>query len=152
MGKGRVIGRENRLPWHLPADLAHFKQVTMGKPIVMGRKTWESIGRPLPGRDNIVISRQQQDVAGVICVPTLESVWHMDYPEVMIIGGASIYQQALARADKLELTLIDGEFDGDAYFPAFSSDDWHEHARRHRPADAANPYAMDFVTLVRTPH
>ncbi|WP_039916992.1 dihydrofolate reductase [Cellvibrio mixtus] len=129
-----TIGRNNQLPWHLPQDLKYFKSVTLGKPVIMGRKTYESIGRPLPGRTNIVITRQPdwQAVAGVVVVSSLEQaiaaaenvVAGAADAEAMIIGGAEIYQLALGRADRVYLTQIEVDIDGDASFPSLSPALW----------------------------
>ena len=121
----RVIGYENAMPWHLPGDLQYFKQVTMGKPIIMGRKTFESIGRPLPGRSNIVITRNENYAAeGIETVSSLDAALALveGVEEVMIIGGEQIFTQSLPIADRLYITLIDYEFTGDTYFPAY--DEW----------------------------
>jgi dihydrofolate reductase len=124
----RVIGYENDMPWHLPGDLAYFKKMTMGKPIIMGRKTFESIGRALPGRTNIVITRNQQyQVDDIITVDSLEAALKVAAPlhdEVMIIGGGHIFEQSLALADRLYITEINHTFNGDTYFPAY--EDFHE--------------------------
>lgn len=123
--KNYVIGYENGMPWHLPGDLQYFKEMTMGKPIIMGRKTFESIGRPLPGRRNIVITRNDQYTAeGIETVSSLDAALALvkDVPEIMVIGGAQIFEQALSMADKLYITLIDHEFKGDTYFPRY--DGW----------------------------
>lgn len=120
--KNRVIGYENDMPWHLPGDLQYFKETTMGKPVIMGRKTFESIGRPLPGRRNIVITRNASYTAdGIELVGSLEAALALvvDVPEVMVIGGEQIFTQALPLADRLYITLIDYEFVGDTYFPAY---------------------------------
>ncbi|WP_432455948.1 type 3 dihydrofolate reductase [Agarivorans sp. QJM3NY_29] len=152
MAKGRVIGLDNQMPWHLPADLKHFKTVTMGKPVVMGRLTYESIGRPLPGRLNIVVSRNPHlSIEGVTVVNQLEDALQLvaDQAEVMIIGGANIYQQCLALADKLYLTLIDKDLEGDAYFPDYTQYQWQEMAREQHPADDKNPHPYEFINLHR---
>ncbi|EIV8474168.1 type 3 dihydrofolate reductase, partial [Vibrio vulnificus] len=120
MAKQRIIGKDNQMPWHLPADFAWFKRCTMGKPVVMGRKTYDSIGRPLPGRLNIVISRDESLV--IEGVTMARSIAHAlalagDVDEVMIIGGGSIYAECLPKADKLYLTFIDATIDGDTQFP-----------------------------------
>ena len=120
--KNRVIGYENSMPWHLPGELKYFKEMTMGKPIIMGRKTFESIGRPLPGRRNIVITRNTDyDAEGIEIVGSLEEAVALvkDAPEIMIIGGAQIFEQAMSIADKLYVTVIDHEFPGDTYFPSY---------------------------------
>jgi dihydrofolate reductase len=155
MGRNRVIGHNNSLPWHLPADLQHFKAVTMGKPILMGRKTWESIGRPLPGRTNIVITRDPayraegcvvvHDIAAALAAAT-------GHDEVMVIGGAEFYRQVLPQADTLYLTCVDGEFAGDTFFPAINDADWCEVDSEAHPADARNPHAYRFVRMERVRH
>lgn len=120
--KNRVIGYENDMPWHLPGDLQYFKEMTMGKPMLMGRKTFESIGRPLPGRRNIVITRNEDYAAdGIETAPSLEAALAMvrGVEEVMVIGGEQIFTQALPMAEKLYITLIDHEFVGDTYFPLY---------------------------------
>lgn len=120
--KNRVIGYENEMPWHLPGDLQYFKEMTMGKPVVMGRKTFESIGRPLPGRRNIVITRNADYTAeGIETAPSLEAALALvrGAEEVMVIGGEQIFTQALPLAQKLYITLIDNEFVGDTYFPDY---------------------------------
>jgi dihydrofolate reductase len=152
MDRNRLIGNKNRLPWHLPADLAHFKHVTMGKPIIMGRKTFESIGRPLPGRTNIVLTRSADFHAeGVMAANTLQQA--LDYAasadEVMIIGGSAVYELALPRADRLYMTYIEGSFDGDAWFPDLDSEQWHIISSEEHSADAKNTCAYRFVTYER---
>lgn len=156
--KNRVIGVNNKLPWHLPEDLRYFKQVTMGKPIIMGRKTFESIGRPLPGRTNIVISRQPDYAPkNVKVVASLETAIELaedialidGADEAMVIGGEQIYTQALARAERLYLTEVDAEIDGDAWFPAFERGQWHEIGREDFAAQDNNPYDYSFIVLDR---
>ena len=123
----RIIGRDNRMPWHLPADLAHFKRVTMGHPVIMGRKTWESIGRALPGRLNIVISRTPSFAApGATVVPSLDAAFLAAgaAEEAFVIGGGQIYAEALATADRIYLTEIATSVEGDPYFPAFDRSQW----------------------------
>lgn len=149
MAQDRVIGKDNQMPWHLPADFAWFKRCTIGKPVVMGRKTYQSIGRPLPGRTNIVISRDSSlSIEGVTVVASIEQALAAagDVEEVMIIGGGSIYQHCLAQADKLYLTFIDAKVEGDTQFP-----DWgyayQETYREAYAADEKNRYDMQFVVL-----
>ncbi len=151
MDKNRLIGANNGLPWHLPADFQHFKQVTMGKPVIMGRKTFESIGRPLPGRKNIVISRSGFAADGVTVVDSIEGALEQagDVEEVMIIGGASFYQQMIDRADKMYLTRVNAECEGDAWFPVFSEQDWQVLTTRHFQADEKNNYAFDTIEYQR---
>ncbi len=152
MARERVIGRGGAMPWYLPADLAHFKAVTLGHPVVMGRRTFESIGRPLPGRTNIVISRGRPPLPeGVVLAGNLEAALETarEAERIMVIGGGQIYAEALPLAARLELTLIDLKIDGDTFFPAFDSAQWLVRAMRSRPADANNPHALNFVTLER---
>lgn len=142
--RNNVIGRENQLPWHLPGDLKYFKAMTLGKPVVMGRKTHESIGRALPGRLNVVISRretQSQDseirwVQGVEEALKLARTEQPDADEVMVMGGAEIYEQSLPLADRVYLTRIDADIEGDAYFPALASDQWRLVEEQPGAADA----------------
>ena len=152
MAANGVIGRDNQLPWHLPADLAHFKQVTMGKPIIMGRKTYESIGRPLPGRTNIVLTRSPDFHAeGVVTANTLQQA--LDYAsledEVMIIGGSSIYELALPGADRLYMTYVESDCEGDAWFPEFDIERWRIVASEQHAADEKNSSDYRFVTYDR---
>lgn len=149
MAQDRVIGKDNQMPWHLPADFAWFKRCTMGKPVVMGRKTYQSIGRPLPGRTNIVISRDSSlSIEGVTIVASIEQALAAagDVEEVMIIGGGSIYQHCLAQADKLYLTFIDAKVEGDTQFPDWG-DAYQETYREAYAADEKNRYDMQFVVL-----
>lgn len=158
MAQNRVIGRNNNLPWYLSEDLKYFKRVTMGKPIIMGRKTFESIGRPLPGRTNIIVTRNEDySAAGIKVVHDLtqaislcESIAEIDgQREAMVIGGAQIYQQALGYADRLYLTEVHAEVEGDAYFPEFKRGDWQEVARENFQAAEPNPYDYSFLILDR---
>jgi len=147
-----VIGRDNAMPWHLPADLARFKSITMGKPIVMGRRTYDSIGRALPGRLNVVVTRDRGwSAAGVSIAHSLDEAIAAcgTAPEVMVIGGAQLYAAALPRATRVQLTRIHAAIEGDTVFPALPPADWREVAREERAADARNPHAMSFVTLER---
>ncbi len=153
MGRARAIGRGNALPWQLPADLAHFKAATLNKPIVMGRKTFDSIGHPLPKRRNLVVTRQISWAhEGCEVFNTLESALRSagSDEEVMVIGGASIYEQALPLADTLLLTFIDIDVpDADAFFPAWEACEWKVVCEQPCESDAENPYAYRFVTLKR---
>jgi dihydrofolate reductase len=147
-----VIGRQNELPWRLPADLKRFKAITMGKPIIMGRKTFESIGKPLPGRTNIVITRQSDlSLPGCVVVASLQAalVAAGDVDEAMIIGGAEIYRQSFAQADCVQLTEVHAVIEGDVRFPALSSRQWREIVREDYPADERHAHAYSFVTLER---
>ncbi len=151
MDKNRLIGRENGLPWHLPEDFRHFKSVTMGKPIIMGRKTFESIGRPLPGRKNVVISRGGFDAEGAVTTGSIESALQevADAEEVMIIGGANLYSQMIDRASRMYLTHVDAECEGDAWFPEFCMDDWEVVDEKIYSADEKNNYDFKVVTYLR---
>lgn len=152
MAENRVIGRDNALPWHLPADLAHFKKVTLGKPIIMGRKAHESIGRPLPGRHNIVMSRNPAYVAaGCTVVHSLEKAIAAagDVEEIAVIGGEEIYRLFLPITDRIHLTIVHAELEGDTRFPPLSEADWRTVERIERPADERNPYALTFLELQR---
>ena len=153
MAENRVIGLDNKMPWHLPGDLKFFKRVTLGKPVIMGRKTYQSIGRPLPGRMNIVLTRDNDlHIEGVTCVKTVEQALALvaDVEEVMVIGGATIYQQFLSKATRLYLTFIDLNVDGDTLFPDYQAmADWNEIDREAHTADDKNAYNYQFVTLER---
>ena len=161
MAKNRVIGAANAMPWHLPADLKHFKKITLGKPIIMGRKTYVSIGKALPGRLNIVVSsdvdftlpdatvvhscEQAIDVAATHC-----EAQKIEEPEVMIIGGGTIYKHFLAFCHRLYLTEIDLDVDGDTYFPDYAVNyNWQKLDSEYHQADPLNPYACRFITLVK---
>jgi dihydrofolate reductase len=154
MAHDRVIGKDNRLPWYLPADLQHFKQITMGKPMIMGRKTWESLPGLLPGRSHIVVTRNTGYVAqGATVAHSLENAIGQagDVNEIMIVGGANLYAQALSLAQRIYLTEIDLAIDGDAWFPAFDATGWRESSREKHAADDNNPVAYQFITLERAP-
>ncbi|MFO8140375.1 MAG: dihydrofolate reductase [Marinobacter sp.] len=160
MARNRVIGRNNQLPWYLPGDLRYFKQATMGKPIIMGRKTWESIGRPLPRRMNVVISRnpEWQAPAGTVAAGSLEAALVKAEAqaeleggeEVMIIGGGQIYAEALPMVDRIYITQVHAEVDGDAYFPEVDWNDWQEIGREDFSASDNNPYDYSFVVYQRS--
>jgi dihydrofolate reductase len=147
-----VIGRDNGLPWHQPADLAYFKRVTMGKPILMGRRTFESIGKPLPGRRNIVLSRSGFSAPGVDVVQSLDDACALVAlePVLMVIGGAMIFDLAMARTEHIHLTRVHCRVDGDVFLPELPPREWREVAREERPADERNVYAMSFIELART--
>jgi len=151
MANNRVIGKDNQMPWHLPADLKHFKAVTLGKPVIMGRKTYESIGRPLPGRRNIILTRDQDyTVNGCESVSSLEEAMAQlkDVEEVMIIGGGYLYSQTLSQADRLYLTFIDLDVDGDTKFPEFEHLKLKEVKREKYHKNEKNPYNYEFVDFV----
>ncbi len=152
MAKNKVIGLNNKLPWKMPADLRHFKAVTLTKPVLMGRKTYESIGRPLPNRRNIVISRQPDlKLVGCEVAHSINMALELVFsePEVCIIGGTSIYEQALPLATEMQLTYIDADITGDSYFPSWDENDWQLRASQHNIADSENAFDYDFVILDR---
>jgi dihydrofolate reductase len=149
LGRNRVIGRDGALPWRLPDDLRRFKQLTLGQPVLMGRKTWVSLGRPLPGRENRVLTRDRQFVApgarvfhrleDALAAPAQGALW--------VIGGGELYAQLLPRADALFLTEVDAAPEGDAHFPELPAGQWREVAREAHAADAAHALAFSFVEL-----
>ena len=147
-----IIGAGGELPWRLPDDLRRFKRITMGKPIVMGRLTWDSIGRPLPGRQNIVVSRNSELVAPGcdIAASPLDAIdLAGDAPELMIIGGGQIYRDFLPRASRIYLTQVAAHVDGDASFPILADGEWRETTRESHVADEQHNYAFDFIQLDR---
>ncbi|MFK8068769.1 MAG: dihydrofolate reductase [Gammaproteobacteria bacterium] len=148
MDKNRVIGVDGGLPWHLSSDLKYFRDITMGKPIIMGRKTHESIGRPLPGRRNIVVSRNPDfEATGCDVVESIEAALTLveDVPEAMMIGGASLYVDTLAFADQLYLTEVHAEVEGDTLFPELDLTEWKEISRSAFSADGKNDHDYSFV-------
>jgi dihydrofolate reductase len=156
LAQNRVIGRDNQLPWRLPRDLAHFKNLTLGHPVIMGRKTFESIGRPLPQRTNIVVTTQADWMAaGVTVVNSLGQALAaaekaaQASEEIMLIGGAALYEQALPLAHRLYLTEVQAEIEGDAFFPAWNPAEWIETNRQVHAADPANPFDCAFVVYER---
>ncbi|MDD9894075.1 MAG: dihydrofolate reductase [Gammaproteobacteria bacterium] len=152
MTPDRVIGINNTLPWHLPRDLQHFKNTTMGCPVIMGRKTWDSIGLPLPGRLNVVVTRQTDLVLeGAMVVNSLEAAIDSvaEQERVFVIGGANIYEQALPLAQCLYLTEVDTTVDGDAWFPQTVSTEWQEEQNELVKADDKNSFDCRFRTLKR---
>lgn len=160
LSQNRVIGRNNKLPWRLPVDLAHFKSVTMGKPIVMGRRTWESIGRPLPGRTHIVISGSPgESSAGFHYASDIDSALTLGrrlaaeqgVDEVMIIGGALVYRQTLDICDRIYMTRVHAEIAGDAWFPELQDHVWELSRTEHVAADARNCHACSFEVWDRKP-
>jgi len=152
MGENRVIGIENQLPWQLPADMKWFRENTTGKPVIMGRKTYESIGRPLPNRRNIVISRDTSlKIEGCEVASGADAALELcrDEAEVMIIGGASFYEQMLPHADRLYLTLVHTAPEGDAHFPEINYQQWNEKKRIDHRKDEANAFDYSFIILDR---
>ena len=158
VAENQVVGRNNALPWYLPEDLKYFKRTTLGKPVVMGRRTWESIGRPLPGRLNIVVTRQANYSAeGARVVADLDAALELaqaqatidGQDEVMVIGGAEIYALALPAADRLYLTEVHAEVAGDAHFPHWERSEWREISRERHAASGNNPHDYSFTVYER---
>ena len=152
IGKNREIGKGNKLLWHIPEDLKNFKEITTGKTVIMGRKTFESIGRPLPKRINIVLSRQPFEHEGVIWKNSFESAVNFvnDCDEIMLIGGGELFKQYLPKADKLYLTQIQSEIEGDTFFPTLDWNEWIVEFEEYRQADEDNEYDCRFLILVRS--
>lgn len=146
-----VIGKDNALPWNLPADLKHFKGLTIEKPVIMGLKTFKAIGKPLPNRTNIVLSKEKVEIPGCTVVHSIEEALQAagNAEEVMIIGGGSVYAQFLPKADRMYLTKVHAEVEGDTYFPEFNQDDWKETAREEHEKEEQHPYSFNFITLER---
>jgi dihydrofolate reductase len=152
VARNGVIGRDNGLPWHLPADLAHFKRLTLGYPLLMGRRTWDSIGRPLPGRQSIVLSRDPSfRAAGAVVVHSLAEARAAaaGAERLMVVGGAELFRACLAEAELMHLTEVDAEVEGDVRMPPWRAEDWQEIWREAHPADERHAYAYSFVTLKR---
>jgi len=148
IGRNRALGKNNDLIWHLPADLRRFKKVTRGHHIIMGRKTYESLGKPLPNRTNIIVSRNPDYKAeGCVVVSSLEEALKTAKadPNPYVLGGAEIYKQALSIADFMDLTLVHADFEADAFFPDFSLENWKEIGRQDFEKDEENPYDYSFV-------
>jgi dihydrofolate reductase len=151
MARNRAIGLDGKMPWRLPGELRHFKETTMGKPLVMGRKTWESIGRALPGRQNIVVTGNRSlqapgcDVAGSLD----QALQLADGDEVMIIGGGQLYQQAMAFSDRVILTVVDCAPEADTWFPEWREEEWRQISLRSETSDDRNPYAYQVFEWVR---
>ena len=152
MDRNGVIGANGDLPWHISADLQNFKKITMGKPIVMGRKTHESIGRPLPGRENIILTRDKNFHAeGCTVLQSLDEIYdhYKDINEIIITGGSEIYLHTLGKVSRLYLTEVDTEIEGDTFFPEFDRDEWKEISRKDFKADEKNEFDYSFVILER---
>ena len=150
MGRNRVIGKDGKMPWHLPADLRHFRRLTKGHTVVMGRKTYESIGGALSGRTNWVLTRDPAyEAPGCEVLHSLEPVLREERP-VFVIGGAELYREFLPYADTMHLTMIDADFEGDTYFPAWDPAEWERTESLPRAADEKNAYACEFETYQRT--
>ena len=152
MTRSGVIGRNNQLPWHLPNDLKHFKALTLGKPILMGRRTFESIGRPLPGRTNLVLTGNGGFSApGVARVASIDEALKLvaGSPELAVIGGAAVYRQALPLAQRIDVTWVEAQLEGDVRFPPLDLLQWRSVSRQDQPADERHLYALSFETLER---
>jgi len=152
VARNGVIGRDNALPWRLPADLAHFKKVTLGHPVIMGRRTHESIGRALPGRENIVVSRNRDyAAAGCTVVGSLDAAWKAAGAagEACVIGGTSLFREALPVADVIHLTEVEADVPGDTFFPEFDRREWRETEIARHAADARNAYPIRILRLER---
>lgn len=152
MGKNRVIGKKNALPWHLPADLKHFKEITKGHAVIMGKNTHQSIGRALPGRLNIVLSGDKNYKADdCIVVSSIQEALKVaqGQEEIFFIGGGNVYKQALPLADRLYITLVDAEFEGDVFCPEIDYSNWKEVSREDCNADEKNPYNFSFLIFER---
>ena len=152
MGKNRVIGKNGMLPWHISSDLKNFKKITMGKPILMGRKTYESIGRPLPGRENIILTKNKNYFAeGCIVKNTIDEVflYCQKVPELMIMGGAALYEQTLYKATRLYITEVNATTDGDVFFPEFDRNEWVEISRNSFEASENDDFDYIFKILER---
>jgi dihydrofolate reductase len=152
VARNGVIGRDNRLPWRLPDDLAYFKRVTMGHPVVMGRRTWQSIGKPLPGRTNIVVTHDPAFQApGCVVAHSLEEAWRAagGADEACVIGGTSLFAETLPLADVIHLTEVEADVEGDTYFPGFDRSAWTETEVERHAADARHAYPFRIVRLER---
>jgi len=151
MARNGAIGLDGRMPWHLPAELGHFKKTTWGKPIIMGRKTFQSIGKPLPGRQNIVVTRSRKFTAdGCDVAGSLKAALEIaDGDEVMIIGGGQLYRQAMPLAQRLIITEVDCEPEADTWFPEWDVNQWEEVRRESFPADDKNPHSFSIVEFTR---
>lgn len=153
MDQNRLIGKDNTLPWHLPADLQYFKKVTMGKPIVMGRKTFDSIGRVLPGRENVIVTRNRSytndNCTVLYSVDEVKQFAEASEQEVFIIGGAEIFKEILPVADRLYITEIQESFEGDTYFPTIDEKRWKQISSTSGIVDEKNKYAHQYIVLER---
>ncbi|HLB41950.1 MAG TPA: dihydrofolate reductase [Gammaproteobacteria bacterium] len=152
MTESRVIGKNNQLPWHLPADLKHFKAITTGHAILMGRKTFASIGKPLPHRTNLIMTRDPLfQATGGLVMYNIQAAIHWatnnNIEKIFIIGGAEMYQQWLPYIQRIYMTIVHAQFEGDTYFPELQDNEWKEIKRETHPADTANPYAYSLLVL-----
>ena len=150
--ENRVIGRDGGMPWHLPADLAHFKRVTMGKPMIMGRRTFDAIGKALPGRRSIVVTRDRSwSAPGVEVAHSIDDALDLckHDGEIMVVGGGELFRDLLPRATRIHQTIIHTTLDGDTHFPELDRGVWHETSRETRPQDERNAYGLSFIELER---
>jgi dihydrofolate reductase len=150
MSENRAIGKDNQLLWHLPIDMQHFKNITMGKPILMGRKTHQSIGRPLPGRMNVVITHDTNfEANGCVVVHSIESALDAvkDHDEICVIGGADLYRQMLPYVNRIYMTIVHHTFSADTFFPELNLSEWDEVERKINQPDDKNKYACEFLIL-----
>jgi dihydrofolate reductase len=150
--RNRAIGKDNRLPWRLPDDMKHVREITMGKPLIMGRRTWDSIGRPLPGRTSIVLTRDRDfRCDGCLVARTADEALKLAgaAPEIIVFGGARVFEEFLPRADRIHLTEVETEVEADTHFPKLDPAEWREVERTRHPADVRHAYAFSFVTLER---
>ena len=152
VARNGVIGRDNRLPWRLPDEIAYFKRVTMGNPVIMGRRTWESIGKPLPGRRNIVVTRQRGfEAPGCTVVHSLDEAWKAaeGAEEACVIGGTTLFEESLPTAERIHYTEVEADIEGDTFFPPFDRSQWSEREVERHPADARHPYPYRILVLDR---
>jgi len=151
IGRNHAIGKNNKLLWHLPKDLKHFKDVTTGHTVIMGRKTFDSVGKPLPNRRNIIVTRQAISIEGCEVVSSIDAALALcaNEEEVFIVGGAEIYKLSIPLTDRIYLTVIDHDFDGDTFFPELNDEDWKETERENFEPDEKNKYTYSFITLER---
>jgi dihydrofolate reductase len=151
MSENRVIGKNNQLLWHIPGDLKHFKNITSGHTVIMGRKTFDSVGKPLPKRRNIIITRQNIEIDGCEVVHSIKAALALckNEDEVFIVGGAEIYKQSLHLTNRIYLTIIHHQFNGDSFFPEISRNEWKEVSHENHPADDKNAFPYSFITYQR---
>ncbi|OJW14847.1 dihydrofolate reductase [Mucilaginibacter sp. 44-25] len=151
IAENNAIGKNNQLLWHMPNDLKHFKDITSGRTIIMGRKTFDSVGKPLPKRRNIVVTRQDIEIPGCEVVKSIDEGLALcqDEDEVFIGGGAEIYRQAVDKTDRIYLTIVHHHFEADTFFPAIDYNQWTEVSRERHESDEKNPYPYSYITLNR---
>ena len=152
ISQNHAIGKDNKLLWYLPNDLKHFKTITTGHTVIMGRKTYESVGKPLPNRRNIIVTRQNITIEGCEVVNSIEAALALcsAEEEVFIVGGAEIYKQSMHLTDRIYLTIVHKEFDGDSFFPEIDPNQWHETAREDHELDEKNKLPYSFITYQKS--